>query len=236
MHELKFWCLRLLYLLVLLVSNIGFAEDQGAVNLTSELPALDIIYNNSVVTITRNQNTENTIKGPFAKTSRPCPPACIVPIQPVKDIIIVGELELLEFMEKEYLANNGLIIDAREARHYSFATIPGSVNLPAEDFANLDTEKSNYLKKIVNATVRPETGKLVELAEKFGFIENKTKTADYDFTGAKKILIWDSGPWSADAHKVIAAFLETGYPEEYLHYYHGGMQSWVSLGLTIIKP
>jgi len=226
---------KLLTILLMVVTNALVAETR--VQLTEDLPKLDIIYNNSVVTIQREQNPEHILNGTFAMTSRPCPPACISPIEPVAGINVIGELELFKFLEDEYLNESGLLIDARSADWFKRGTIPGSINLPFNRFdANNASDETENLLALIDANERYDVGRVTRFLEKRGFMEGDKKTDKYDFTFAKKLIVWDNGPWSDSAAKVIAAFVETGYPAEYIHYYHGGMQSWQTLGLTIVKP
>ncbi len=227
--------LNLFIMLLAVVGSSLMAETR--VQLTQDLPKLDIIYNNSVVTIQREQNPEHILSGTFAMTSRPCPPACISPIEPVAGIKIIGELELFKFLEDEYLNESGLLIDARSADWFKRGTIPGSINLPFNRFdTNNTSEETENLLTLIDANERYDVGRVTRFLEKRGFMEGDKKTDKYDFTFAKKLIIWDNGPWSDNAVKVISAFVSTGYPVEYIHYYHGGMQSWQMLGLTIIKP
>jgi len=228
--------IRTLICILLLSSGLCLAADT-AVNLSATLPSLDIIYNKSVVTIERNQDTENTLRGSYAKTSRPCPPACIVPIMPVDNINIVGEYEVLAFLERQYLSSKGLIIDARSSSAFLRATIPGSINLPHQDYSGSpNAERTKYLTDLINAGQRAEAGKVMRFLEQRGLMGGENKTEKFDFTDAKRVLIWDDGPWSENAHTLINTFTKLGYPAEYIYYYHGGMQSWLSFGLTIVKP
>ena len=48
--------------------------------------------------ITRNQNNKNTVNPAFAKTSRPCPPFCIQPIQLRPGIETLGEQEIIHYL------------------------------------------------------------------------------------------------------------------------------------------
>ncbi len=222
---------------LLLTTCIGSAIAETRVQLTQELPKLDIIYNNTVVTIQREQNPEHILNGTFAMTSRPCPPACISSIEPVAGVKVIGELELFRFLEDEYLNESGLLIDARSIDWFKRGTIPGSINLPSNLISsNNAADETENLLALVEANERYDVGRIKRFLEKRGFMEGDKKTDKYDFTYAKKLIVWDNGPWSDSAGKIIATFVSIGYPLEYIHYYHGGMQSWQTLGLTIVKP
>ncbi len=224
----------LLLLLVVFATNVA---SETRVQLTQDLPKLDIIYNNAVVTIAREENPEHILSGTFAMTSRPCPPACITPIEPIPNVKIIGELELFDFLEREYLNESGILIDARSADWFKRGTIPGSINLSANQLNNSNTPSdAENLLTLVDANERYDVGRFTRFLEKRGLLEGDKKTDQHDFTYAKKLLVWDNGPWSDSAGQVIAAFVNIGYPVDYIHYYHGGMQSWQTLGLTVVKP
>ena len=63
--------------LSLFVAGSASALD---VQLTPDLPSVDVNNHGETVTIMRNQDTKNTINPDYAKTSRKCPPFCIRPI------------------------------------------------------------------------------------------------------------------------------------------------------------
>ncbi len=100
------------------------------VNLTNDLPYLDLQYEGKRVRIQRIQDTSHRLDNSFAKTSRPCPPFCIHPMQAAIGVDTVGELELLDFLVKKVRTNRGLLVDARLPEWYQRGTIPGSVNIP----------------------------------------------------------------------------------------------------------
>lgn len=77
-------------------------------------------------TIERNQNVNALIDPDFAKTSRPCPPFCIQPMQVADGVKTVGELEIINFLKE----GKGLLIDARTEQWHFDGTIPGSRNIP----------------------------------------------------------------------------------------------------------
>ena len=64
----------------------------------------------------------------------------------------------------------------------------------------------------------------------------KTSKWKYDFTNAKELLLFCNGAWCGQSPESLKELIAIGYPEEKLKWYRGGMQSWLSLGLTTIKP
>ena len=100
------------------------------VNLSEQLPYLDLEYDGNRVRIQRIQDTSHRLDNSFAKTSRPCPPFCIHPMQAAIGVENVGELELMDFLIKKVRTNRGLLVDARLPEWYQRGTIPGAVNIP----------------------------------------------------------------------------------------------------------
>jgi rhodanese-related sulfurtransferase len=72
--------------------------------------------------------------------------------------------------------------------------------------------------------------------EEFGLMGGKQKNDEWDFTSAKKLILWCNGMWCGQSPRAIQGLLELGYPAEKILYYRGGMQVWQSLGLTVIVP
>ena len=96
--------------MMLLSAPVAYAAE---VNLTADLPYLDIEYEGRQVRIERIQDTENRLDNSFTKTSRPCPPFCIGPMQAAVGVTTVGELELFNFLIEKVRTGNGLLIDSR---------------------------------------------------------------------------------------------------------------------------
>ena len=62
------------------------------------------------------------------------------------------------------------------------------------------------------------------------------KNDTWDFTNAKKLVLWCNGMWCGQSPRAIKGLLGQGYPAHKLFYYRGGMQAWQSLGLTVTLP
>ena len=127
-----------------------------------------------------------------------------------------GEVEVLEFIEKSKSNKNMLLIDSRTENWFYHETIPSAINVPYDY-----TKKSQY----------PDEFK--EYLETFGVKEVNGK---YDFTNAKELLLFCNGAWCGQSPESLKELIAIGYPEEKLKWYRGGMQSWLSLGLTTVKP
>ncbi|RBQ29555.1 rhodanese-like domain-containing protein [Aliarcobacter vitoriensis] len=140
----------------------------------------------------------------------------ITPMKAAPNIDTYGELEVLEFIEKAKKDNNLLLVDSRTENWYNYQTIPSAVNVPY-----VYTKKSQY----------PD--EFEETLELFGV---KQKDGKYDFTNAKTILMFCNATWCGQSPEAMKELMAIGYPQEKMKWYRGGMQSWLSLGFTTIKP
>ena len=86
--------------------------------------------------IMRNQDNAATVNPAFAKTSRPCPPFCIQPMQLRPGIETIGEQEIIHYavmMSKGEKMPDGseiMVIDSRTPDWTAKGMIPGAVNIP----------------------------------------------------------------------------------------------------------
>jgi len=186
------------------------------VNLTEDLPYLDLQYEGKRVRIQRIQDTSHRLDNSFAKTSRPCPPFCIHPMQAAIGVETVGELELLDFLAKKVRTNRGLLVDARLPEWYQRGTIPGAVNIP---WTILTAGPDN-----------PFTAKILRA------LDAVEENGEWDFRRALELLLFCNGPWCDQSPRAIKNLISLGYPPEKLHYYRGGVQVWQLLGMTTVVP
>ena len=192
------------------------AKKGHEVNITADLPYLDVQHEGKTVRIERNQQTDNKLTNSFAKTSRKCPPFCINPIELEGDIQTMGELEILHFLDDQVKSNKGLLIDARMPAFYEKATIPGSVNIPFTVLTKgLDSKHTVKILKLLGATENEGT---------------------WDFSKVRELSLFCNGLWCGQSPAAIRNLVKLGYPAEKLFWYRGGMQAWQSLGLTVIVP
>lgn len=142
----------------------------------------------------------------------------LLPMQLDPDLETYGELEVL-FTLKEMKTNSDLVlVDSRTKKWFKYRTIPGAINMPFE-----------YFKK------RDEYGFEFEFAMNYlGGL--KDPDGDYDFENAKTMVIFCNGPWCSQSPDMIFALMEVGYPMEKLKWYRGGMQDWLSAGMTSTRP
>lgn len=109
----------------------ALAELEVEVGIRPDIASVTVQTDGGDVVIERIQDTEHTIEGDFAKTSRPCPPFCIQPFTPAPGVTTIGELELLELLQKPAAT----VIDSRTLEWYLEGTIPGAVHIPYTEIA-----------------------------------------------------------------------------------------------------
>jgi len=226
-------------LLVLAALGLGAAAHAAdkPVHLDASRDSIETVHDGHVIKIERIQDVNHTISGFFARTSHPCPPHCVEPIQIDPRVKTVGEKEVFDFLENDVVIGSGTLIDARLPAWNEKGTIPGSVNIPFTVF-----ESSADDRKLIDALYqlgvrkRGEVGAMTRSLEKIGLLSGSQKTDDWDFSQAKKLILFCNGPWCGQSPRAIRALLDLGYPPEKLTYYRGGMQMWQLYGLTTIVP
>lgn len=208
--------LFILSLMIVSIIKIAPSAQAREVNITPNLPYLDIKISGKSIRIERNQNTKNRLTNGFAKTSRACPPFCVHPMTAGQGVQTVGEIELIRFMKSSVEKRRGLLIDARIPSFYKKGTIPGAVNIPF----NLFSQTNNpYFERILAV---------------MGAI--KTANGGWDFSKSMALMLFCNGPWCDQSPRAIKNLLAAGYPPNRLFYYRGGMQNWQALGFNTAKP
>ena len=140
----------------------------------------------------------------------------ISPIKYSDKVETFGEVEVLDFIEKAKNNTNMMLVDSRTENWFYHETIPSAVNIPY-----IYLKQSQY----------PD-----EFEEYVEMLGVKKVNGKYDFKNAKTILMFCNGAWCGQSPESMKALTAIGYPEEKLKWYRGGMQSWLSLGLTTVKP
>ncbi len=197
--------------------NIAIAEEQKKykVKITEKLPFVDVDVMGEPVRIDRIQDTKYKLKNSYTKTSRPCPPFCVQPFEPIKGIETYGEIEMIDFLKNEVSNNSGVLIDARLPKWYKEGSIPGAINLP---FSILNPETSKeYLEQVL-----PILGV-------------KKDGSSWSFSSAQKLVVFDNGPWCQQGVRAMEHLVKLGYPKDKIKYYRGGMQYWQILGLKVLN-
>ena len=138
----------------------------------------------------------------------------LLPMHLDVDLETYGELEVLMTLKEMKTNPNLLLVDARKKQWFKYRTIPGSINMPFDYFKKKDEYEFEF-----------------EYALKYlGAI--KDKDGDYNFDNVKTMVIFCNGPWCSQSPDMIFALIKVGYPAEKLKWYRGGMQDWLSAGMT----
>ena len=196
-----------------------FDLDNLQVKIAADLPYLSIEHNGKDVVVMRRQDEQHTIDPPFHLTSRPCPPFCVQPMQLAPGVETLGELELLDYMQRVSEGESQiLIIDSRTPDHTQSGTIPGSINIP---YTRLEPSQTS------NAKIR----ELLEME-----FDALYDDGLWDFSQAKTLVMFCNGAWCGQSPANIQTLLKFGYPPSKLKWYRGGMQAWEQFGLTSVKP
>lgn len=199
----------------------GFAlyDEVDQVRITEEIGKVEIKHRGKHYTILRNQDTMATIEGGFARTSRPCPPFCIQPMQLASGVETIGELEVIDYLKRMSDGDDSiLLIDSRDAEWIARGTIPGAINIPWTDLR----------------AGTSDPGTIVDILElQFGAVQ---LDGLWDFSQAKTLVLFCNGMWCGQSPTNIKTLLRYGYPAHKLKWFRGGMQTWKQLGLITVKP
>ncbi len=189
------------------------------------LATFEVMHKGEKVVVERGHDKDATLPAEFLKTDRTCPPFCVQPMSAGAGVETVGEVELVAYLKQAAGGDTSVVVvDSRTPDWVMRGTIPGSINVPwdqvKQDQSGMFDDGSNRLLQIV-------------LTEKFGVGESD---GNWDFTDAKTLVLFCNGIWCGQSSANIGTLLELGYPAEKLKWYRGGMQDWVSVGLTTVKP
>ncbi len=211
---------RLISLLPLLLAcSMTGASDKHPVNITHDLPYVDLNLNGNDVRIERSQDTENMVDLDFALTSRACPPYCVQPMNLAPGVETLGELELLDYLQRMAKGDDSiLVIDSRTGEWLSRGMIPGAISIPWSD---LSTKTASY--KSIAETLEFQLGA--------SFTDGL-----WNFENAKTLVLYCNGPWCGQSPTSIRTLLSIGYPAQKLKWYRMGMQGWSMLGFNVVKP
>src|SRR4030067_3159736 len=218
----------------LLLPTVAAAKE---VNITEYLREVKSTANGKRYTIELIQNVNNDLTVSFAKTSRKCPPFCIHPMEVAPGVATVGELEILEFLKNKVEKGSGILVDSRVESFYTKGTIPGSVNIP---FTTLTASDKDPGFRQALARLGVMTGESVNWSNSIhrsvDGLGETNRQLDWGFSRAKDILLFCNGPWCDQSPRAIQALLRSGYPANNIYYYRGGMQNWLSVGLSVEIP
>ena len=223
-----FKCILLPSLLLtpfLLAGNISF--EQKGVSLTmkdKQGKPYEIIVKRDIPEECKKIPIDNDIfwSGNYAHKS--VPEACkstyvhtkgrLLPMILDEDLETYGELEVLLTLKEMKTNPNLVLVDSRKKKWFKYRTIPGAINMPFDYFKERDEYEFEF-----------------DFALKYlGAV--KDEDGDYDFDNVKTIVVFCNGPWCSQSPDMIFAMIAVGYPSEKIKWYRGGMQDWLSAGMT----
>lgn len=193
--------------------------------ITPGLSEVEVIHNGKRTTITRLRDKNATIPEAYNHAGLACPPFCIQPMTVVAGVETVGEIEVLGYLQRKANGDSKvLVIDSRTSDWIARGTIPGSVNIPWNKI-NLD---------VVGAFAVESEAETMDriMTESFGA---RLVDDGWDFSTAKTLVFFCNGSWCPQSSTNIRTLAKMGYPKRKLKWYRGGMQDWVSLGLSTVN-
>jgi rhodanese-related sulfurtransferase len=202
----------------------AFAADN---KIAPMVETVEVLHNGETVIIQRGHDPDAQIPEAFRKTDRGCPPFCIQPMIAAPGVETIGELEMLEYLHRIAQGDDSfLVIDSRTPEWATRGTIPGSVNIPWNTI-NIDTAGTFE-------TPAEAEGLKHILADEFGAEDKGDGT--WDFNEAKTLVLFCNGIWCPQSTANLKTLVDYGYPAHKLKWYRGGMQDWLTAGLTTVKP
>ncbi|MFW2438307.1 MAG: rhodanese-like domain-containing protein [Arenicellales bacterium] len=199
----------------LAVSGVAFAGKP--VGITRDIMSVPTNHLGKTVDIKRGQDNAAKISKYYEKTSRPCPPFCVLPISLDPKVKTIGELELLQHVK----AGDALLVDSRTPDWINgkSGTIPGAVNIPWKQI-NIGKGGADD----------------ITMGEHLEYLGGKQKEDDsWDFSAAHRVIFFCNGYWCGQSPANIKTLLSLGYPGEKIFWYRGGMQAWSSLGFNTVE-
>jgi rhodanese-related sulfurtransferase len=207
------------------------ASTASSGQITESLETVEVMHGGERITITRTEDKAAQIPDAYLKTGRHCPPFCIQPISIAPGVETIGELEVLHHLDQAHPNDASLIgtppvlvVDSRTPEWMARGTIPGSVNIP---WNKISVDEAGGFP--VGEDMAAFTSILIN---QFG----ANKVGDiWDFGNAKTLVLFCNGIWCGQSSANIRTLLRLGYPAEKIKWYRGGMQDWVTAGLTTVK-
>jgi rhodanese-related sulfurtransferase len=193
--------------------------------ITPLIETVEVVHQGEKIVISRGHDRHATLPEIF-QTDRGCPPFCVQPMTLAPGVDTVGELEMLDYLKRASEGDESiLVVDSRTPDWVMRGTIPGSVNVPWNQISQ-DTAGT------FETPAEAETMEHI-LNDQFGA---KKTDGEWDFSNAKTLVLFCNGIWCPQSSLNIHTLVSLGYPVNKIKWYRGGMQDWVSVGLTIVKP
>lgn len=193
------------------------ADGSKPVNISHELPRVEVLHHGKPVLIERNPDPDNMVDPDYSLTSRPCPPYCIQPMQIASGVETLGELEMLDYLKRSATDSSILVIDSRDGDWpLRSGVIPGATQIPWTELH----------------PGRNDPDRIAEiLSLRFGAAR---AGGLWNFENTRTLVFYCNGPWCGQSPTNIKQLLAYGYPAHKLKWYRGGMQDWKVLGLTTV--
>ncbi|MBK5968830.1 MULTISPECIES: rhodanese-like domain-containing protein [Thiorhodovibrio] len=196
--------------------------------ITPDIETVQVMHNGEMVTIKRGHDRDATLPEVFQKTDRGCPPFCVQPMEVVPGVETIGEIDLLGYLQRMTEGDdNIMVIDSRTPDWVMRGTIPGSINIP---WNKINNEGSGIFETPTEADTFVHI-----LADQFGATQDPASKA-WSFDDAKTLVFFCNGIWCPQSSINIKTLHAIGYPVHKMKWYRGGMQDWVSVGLTTVEP
>lgn len=209
--------------------SASLASSAGYI--TESLEKVDVMHNGKPVAITRTEDKAAKIPDAYLKTGRHCPPFCIQPMHTSPGVETIGELEVLALLDQAHPGDASLIgdppvlvVDSRTPEWMARGTIPGSTNIP---WNKISVDEAGGFPVGEDMAVFTDI-----LINQFG--ANKVGEI-WDFSNAKTLVLFCNGIWCPQSATNIKTLVRLGYPADKLKWYRGGMQDWVTAGLTTVS-
>ena len=231
----------LLLTTICMTLSLNLSAQDVEVKITPDLDSVQVTHEGDKIDIMRNQDTDNTISDSFAKTSRPCPPFCIQPMNLAPGVETIGEVEMLAYLsQKEAGDDTVIVIDSRTPDWYERGTIPDDTVIVI-DSRTPDWYERGTIPGAMNlpwTALNPAKGAdPLSIAEIMQDVFNVTESEGlFDYSNAKTAVMFCNGMWCGQSPNNIKNLLKFGYPAHKIKWYRGGMQDWEILGLTTVKP
>ncbi len=210
---------------VLASATSAFSADN---RITPNLESVDVMHNGKTVTITRGHDRNATLPEIFQKTDRGCPPFCVQPMVAAPGVETIGELEVLGYLRRIAQGESDiLVVDSRTPDWVMRGTIPGSVNVP---WNKINRDNAGTFE------TPAEADNIHHILEDEFDVERDAVTGALDFGDAKTLVLFCNGIWCPQSTANLRTLVGLGYPLHKLKWYRGGMQDWVSVGLTTVTP
>lgn len=210
-------------------------KDHKPVNITANMKSIIARHKNHNLLIKRNQNNNAHIKDMYAKTSRPCPPFCVQPMNAAPGVETIGELEMLEYLSMTTdESNNILIIDSRMEKWFVRGAIPCAINIPWTQLALSQGATTQRIMGIMKHQFQVSFSEGLDSIEAKKAILEGDIAEHCDFSSAKTLVIYCNGTWCSQTSESIKSLLRFGYPAEKIKYFRNGIQGWEILGLTTV--